>query len=152
MSAPASHRPFPRAALIGAAVLIGLALVAAAAGRHAGFESAPPPRSEPVDRLELRFEDRADGAVVVTTADGARTVRVLEPGTHGFVRSVVRGLVRERRALGVGAEPAFQLTHWADGRLSLDDPSTGRTVELGAFGPTNARAFAGLLATGDPAP
>ena len=37
------------------------------------------------------------------------------------------------------------LTRWADGRLTLNDPSTGHVVALEAFGPDNARAFARLL-------
>jgi len=45
----------------------------------------------------------------------------------------------------VSAEPPFVLTRWANGTLSLHDPTTGRKVELDAFGPTNAQAFAGLL-------
>ena len=33
----------------------------------------------------------------------------------------------------------------ADGRLTLEDPTTHRTVELEAFGQTNEEVFAGLL-------
>jgi putative photosynthetic complex assembly protein len=58
---------------------------------------------------------------------------------------VLRGLVRERRADHVGPTPPFRLTRWADGRLSLDDPSTGRHVDLEVFGPANAGAFADIL-------
>jgi putative photosynthetic complex assembly protein len=39
----------------------------------------------------------------------------------------------------------FRLTDWTDGRLTLEDRSTGRSVELRAFGATNAAAFARLL-------
>ena len=44
----------------------------------------------------------------------------------------------------------FRLTRYADGRLALDDPSTGAHVELRAFGPTNEAAFARLLPAGAP--
>jgi putative photosynthetic complex assembly protein len=40
------------------------------------------------------------------------------------------------------------LTRWADGRISLEDPETGRVIELDAFGPTNGEAFAQLLTAG----
>ena len=33
----------------------------------------------------------------------------------------------------------------ADGRLTLEDPTTGRRVDLESFGPTNAGVFAQLL-------
>ena len=39
----------------------------------------------------------------------------------------------------------FRLTRWSDGRLSLDDPATGRRIELDAFGPTNTAVFAHLM-------
>ncbi len=144
-----SSGPIPRGVLLGAAALVGVTLLAAGTARWTGIGTTPNPTSAAVDRLALNFEDRPNGAVAVVAADEERVVEVLEPGTNGFLRSVVRGLVRERRARGIGPEPAFHLTHWADGRLSLDDPATGRTVELGAFGPTNAGVFAQLMAAAD---
>ena len=48
-----------------------------------------------------------------------------------------------RREIDSG--PPFRLTHWSDGRLSLEDPSTGRRIELDAFGPTNTAVFARLM-------
>jgi putative photosynthetic complex assembly protein len=137
--------------LWGAAALIGLALASAGAARWTGIGTTDNPTSIAVDRLELRFEDRPDGAVAVYTAERDREIELVAPGTNGFLRSVVRGLVRERRAQGIGSEPAFALTRWADGRLSLDDPATGRTVELGAFGATNAGSFVRMLAAGSDA-
>jgi putative photosynthetic complex assembly protein len=75
-----------------------------------------------------------------------RTVVEVEPGTGGFIRGVLRALVRERRLSGTGAEPPFTLTRWRDGRLTLDDSATGRRLELTSFGPDNAAVFADLLA------
>jgi putative photosynthetic complex assembly protein len=75
-------------------------------------------------------------------------VALLAPGTNGFIRGVLRGLARERRQHNVGAEPPFRLTRWDNGHLSLEDPQTGRRIELGSFGPTNAEAFSRLLARG----
>lgn len=97
---------------------------------------------------ELRFLDRSDGAVVILDHPGGEPVEVLAPGTHGFVRGVMRGMARERRSKKVGDEPPYRLTSWSDGRLTLDDPSTGRWVELVAFGPDNFQAFAQLLDRG----
>lgn len=148
MSDMTSDRPFPRGVLVGAAVLVALAVVSAAAARLTGVGTTPNPTSVEVDRLALRFEDRPDGAVAVRAAAEGRVIAVLEPGTNGFIRSVLRGLVRERKARGIGAAPAFHLTRWADGRLSLDDPATGRTIELAAFGPANSGAFARLMVAG----
>jgi len=140
-----ADRPFPRGALVGAALLIAFAIGAAGIGRLAGGGRSAEGTAPAVERLSLRFEDRADGGVAVVTADEGRLVTVLEPGTHGFVRGVLRSLVRERRASALGAAEAFELARSADGHLSLHDPATGRRIDLGAFGPTNAAAFARLL-------
>jgi hypothetical protein len=37
----------------------------------------------------------------------------------------------------------------ADGKLTLEDPGTGRRVDLGSFGPTNAAAFSQIMASRD---
>lgn len=143
------ERHFPLGVLLGAAALLALALLSSGLARYTGVGTLRNPVSDSVDRVAIRFADRPDGGVAVYTADELREIEVLAPGTNGFVRSVVRGLVRERKAQGIGAEPAFLLTRWADGRLSLDDPATGRRVELGAFGATNAGVFAQILVAGN---
>jgi putative photosynthetic complex assembly protein len=99
----------------------------------------------------LRFADRADGAVVITEAGTGLLVDVASPGTNGFLRSTLRGLARDRKRREIGAEAPFRLTRWADGRLSLQDEATGRSIDLGAFGPTNAAVFAHLM-TGSATP
>lgn len=142
-SVPGGDRTLPRGALAGAAILVVLSLTLTGIARLTGYRPAAPPPSTVVERYALRFEDRSDGSVLVFSGD--RQVDTLAPGTNGFVRGVLRGLVRERRADHVGEAPPFLLTRWADGRLSLDDPSTGRHVDLEVFGPTNAAAFAAIL-------
>jgi putative photosynthetic complex assembly protein len=150
MSDPFAERPFPRGALLGAAALIGATLLAVTAARISDIGTTSLPAADAVASRTLHFEGRADGAVVALDADKNTTVQVYAPGTNGFVRGVLRGLARERRLNDVGAQPPFQLTRWSDGRLSLDDPATGRRIDLVAFGPTNAGAFAQLLTAPDP--
>jgi putative photosynthetic complex assembly protein len=145
MSEPVVDRTLPRGALAGAGALVALSLALVGLARMTGYQPTKPPVSTVVERRDLRFEDRADGAVLVYSGPDDRLVDTLQPGTNGFVRGVLRGLVRERRADHIGPEPPFRLTRWADGRLSLDDPSTGRHVDLEVFGPTNAGAFAQIL-------
>jgi putative photosynthetic complex assembly protein len=145
MSEKFVDRTLPRGALLGAGALVAMSLVLVAIARMTGYQPSKPPVSAAVASYDLRFVDRADGAVLIYSSQDDRLVDTLEPGTNGFVRGVLRGLVRERRADHVGATPPFRLTRWADGRLSLDDPSTGRHVDLEVFGPTNAGAFAEIL-------
>lgn len=152
MSDPFSGRAFPRGALFGAAALVALTLALAATARWTGFGAMQAPVSAAVTARDLRFDDRADGAVVVHDARTGELVELVAPGTNGFMRSLLRGLARERRSQGIGAGPPFRLSQLANGRLTLEDPSTGRRIDLDAFGPTNAGAFARLLAAATDVP
>ena len=95
--------------------------------------------------VDLRFEDQRDGGVAVRRAEDGEVVAVLAPGTEGFIRATMRGLARERRRGDLGPEAPFRLSAWPDGGLSLEDTATGRTLDLRAFGPTQAEAFGRLL-------
>lgn len=145
MSDPFRNQPFPRAALYAVAALIGFALVTVAIARISGL---PMPRMDTpptVQVRDLRFTDRADGAVLVQDARDGSLVAELPPESNGFIRGVLRSLVRERRSWDRGETPAFRLARHVDGRLTLTDLATGRLIELQAFGPTNAGAFGALL-------
>jgi putative photosynthetic complex assembly protein len=138
-------RPFPRGALLGAGALLGLSLLLVTGSRINGVGATRMPEAAIVSTLDLRFADREDGAVVATAASDGRIVAIYDPGTNGFVRGVMRGLARDRRRDGIGAEPPFRLTRWTDGRMSLTDLATGVNINLEVFGPTNAAAFAQLF-------
>ncbi len=144
MSDPFEDRSLPRGALFGAAALVTLSMAVALVGRVGGYSATPVPTASVVESRELRFADRADGAVVITGIDGD-VVSVAAPGTNGFMRGVLRGLAQERLRQNAGAETPFELTRWSDGRLSLSDPVTNRHVYLQAFGPSNVEPFATLL-------
>jgi putative photosynthetic complex assembly protein len=146
MSDPFHDRPFPRGALFGAAALVGFAILATSAARFGDLGTMRVTAAAPLEVRELRFVDGPDGSVRVFGVHEQRVVEVLEPGTNGFIRGVMRGLARERKRQDISDEPPFRLVRWADGQLSLDDPSTGRSIRLEAFGPTNAQAFARILA------
>jgi putative photosynthetic complex assembly protein len=92
----------------------------------------------------LHFADRTAGAIDVTKSGSGALVQRIE-GEQGFVRGTLRGFARERRARGVGPEAPFELVLHTDGRLTLNDPSTGRRVDLESFGPTNLAEFARLM-------
>ncbi len=123
--------------------MVALGVCGAVAGSLAGPRAVEETGSVVAAR-DLRFADRSDGAVVITDTGLNQVVDVLH-GEQGFIRATLRGLARTRKSEGVGAEPSFRLTAWSDGRLTLDDSSTGRHVELQAFGSTNVASFARLL-------
>jgi putative photosynthetic complex assembly protein len=94
---------------------------------------------------DLWFEDRADGGIDVFDARDHSSVDHLMPGTNGFLRAVLRGMVHERRRLQLTNASSFRIAIWTDGRLTVEDPQTHRMVELKAFGPDNSGAFERLL-------
>lgn len=138
---------FPRIFLIAAAALIGISIVGAATARQARLaqEASATSTEAPLSARELTFFDMANGSVEVRDGAGKAVVFVAEPGTNGFIRGVMRGMARDRQSRGIGQAPGFRLAEWADGRLSLQDMATGKTIELGAFGATNRAAFSQLL-------
>lgn len=140
-----SQQQVPRGALIAALALIVLSLLAALSGARLGAgRSASVPAPAVIER-ELRFVDRTEGGVAVYDARTDRLARVLLPGEDGFIRGTLRALAHERKRQGIGSEAPFRLSMRADGRLTLDDPTTGRRIDLDAFGPTNMAAFARFL-------
>ena len=148
MTAQTAHRHdvrIPPAALISGFAIIVFTIAAAAFARHSGVGRSAPPDAARVESRALRFEDRPDGAVLVRDAKAGSVVDVLQPGSFGFVRVAMRGLARDRKIHAVGAEPPFMLTRWSDHRVTLDDPATGRSLDLAAFGRPNAEAFERLL-------
>lgn len=142
-SSTAHHPMIPRGALLAMAAVAVFAFVAAAAVRLSGVEVREPDAPAVATRA-LHFEDRPDGSIAVMDAATGAPVESFV-GEQGFVRGVLRGLARERRARGLGPEQPFELIGRADGRLTLHDPATGRLVDLESFGPTNAAVFARLL-------
>lgn len=145
MSDATSTQPFPIKALYAVAALIAFALTAVAVARISGLSSAQVVESPAVDVLDLRFDDQAGGAVLVREAHSGEAVARLPPASNGFVRGVLRSLVRDRRARDLGGDLPFRLVRHSDGRLTLEDLATGQVIALDAFGAVNAGAFAALL-------
>ncbi|MGE5714740.1 MAG: photosynthetic complex assembly protein PuhC [Betaproteobacteria bacterium] len=145
MSDPFADHPVPRGPLLAAGSLAVIALIAAAAVRLTGVGATAHAEAPITQERALRFADRTDGGVDVLDAASGRSVAVLEPGEGGFVRVTLRSLARDRKRQGIGAQPVFLLQTTADGRLTLEDSATGQRIDLKAFGPTNAGAFARLM-------
>ena len=145
MSDPFGDRPFPKGALIAAAGLVVAGVVSAALGRYADIGVTRMPTSIAIETRDLQFTDRSDGAIDVFDHASGQHIGIVAAGGDGFVRGVLRGLARERKREGVDKAPPFQLIRYADGRMAVADPTTGREVDLGAFGPTNYSAFKDLF-------
>src|SRR5215831_16243803 len=146
MGAAVAERMVPRGAIFGAAALIGFSLVAASLGRLTGVGTVRTDYASKVQSMSFRFEDRADGGISVIAPETGATIGVVPAGTDGFVRTVLRSLAFDRQRHGVGSGPAFIIARWSDGHSTIDDPSTGRRVDLAAFGVANMQSFEHLVA------
>lgn len=135
----------PRRVLIAAGALM-LASIGLAAGARAANLSARPAAVVPARQVrDIRFEDRPDGTLSVIDAATNTEACIVPPASNGFVRGVLRGMFRGRKLESMGRDGSFRLSREADGRLTLEDPQTGRRVDLDSFGPTNSAAFARFL-------
>lgn len=151
-SAPASVPDIavPARAVIAVAALIGFSFAIVSLARIAHVSPTPIEFAPVAATTMLQFVDRADGAVVVMRQDDGSVQAVVDPETGGFVRGVLRALVRSRSQLDLGPEAGgFALNRLVDGHITLSDPATGEHVDLGAFGPTNQAAFAAIMTRED---
>ncbi|MEY3251586.1 MAG: hypothetical protein RL227_559 [Pseudomonadota bacterium] len=123
------------------AVLAGVAIV-----RLAGFSPTIEPPAVLAERV-LAFADAPDGAVRVSDATTGELLGEFR-GEQGFLRGVLRGLARDRRAHAVGTTAPYVLSLHADGRLLITDPETGQRIDLASFGRDNAAVFARWLPAG----
>ena len=133
------------ALLAGAATLILLSIVMATnfvGTERVDFSS----KRTAVATRALIFRDAPGGAIAVYDEGADEPFIVLPREGNTFMASALRllGQSREQRTKA-GPNDPFILTLWNDGKMSFSDPATGDTLELSAFGPTNAKTFAQLL-------
>jgi putative photosynthetic complex assembly protein len=144
MSTRLAGLSIPRAPLLVGAALLLVTLAVIDFGGLLGKSGNTHPGGPLVSRA-LTFEDRADGAVLVRNGETGALVTTLEPGSNHFLRGALRALTRERRKDSIGRATPFQLIAWQDGALTLEDPATGQTVAIDAFGDTQKAVFVKLL-------
>jgi putative photosynthetic complex assembly protein len=135
----------PRGLLIAIAVMVAATLLGVSAVRLSGV-TIHAPDAAPVATRSLRFEDGADGSVIILDGKSGLEVERVQ-GEAGFLRGALRVMSRERRMRNLGSAAPFELIARADGRLTLADPATGERIDLESFGHTNAATFARLLTT-----
>lgn len=137
--------PFPRAPLIAAATLIAVSIIGVAIARYTGFDPRVAPPAPTLDVRSLAFIAQPDGTMTVLDTNTQQEITTLPPGDEGFVRATLRSLARERNRQNIPANTPYRLVSHTDGHLTLEDPATNRSFDLGSFGPTNLAAFSRLL-------
>lgn len=146
------ERPFPRGVLIAAACLVSFTIVVAATARITGAGASHAAPAEVVQDMLLKFTLEKDGSVRARDAATNKEIAHLPQHNFGFIGVVLQGVNRERMRAKVSFDEPLRLTSHADGQLRIEDPSTGQTVPLSAFGYDNQRAFARLLEKGSMTP
>ena len=135
----------PKGGVFAAAALVLFALTAVTTVRVTGVGNVHMTLPAALESRDLQFEDGKNGAVLVYDASNQQLVDTLAPGSNGFIRVVLRGLARERKLGDIGQQPPFRLTRFANGQITLTDTSSGKQIDLDAFGSANTEAFARLM-------
>lgn len=142
---PASREQemIPRVLLWGMAALALASLVlvsfAVITGRP---KEGVPHQGQPIATRSFILEGKSAQAVTVKDVDG--TV-LLDLPHGGFITVVQSALARERVVARVPGNPPVTVTRYDNGRLVAEDPVTGWSVELYAFGEDNLAAFERLF-------
>jgi putative photosynthetic complex assembly protein len=146
----ASHDPLiPRGAVIGAGLLIAATVALVGTAQISKVISPPAHKAEPAvediaETRTVRFTEKNGEAVAAfDVTSGEKIVDLAQ--TDGFVRVVLSSLAFDRNRMGKREEPTFTLTRWADGRISIEDMTTGIAINLGAFGEANKSVFRKFL-------
>lgn len=141
------HPPPPMPALYAAVALVLISLVSTAWVRWFAEPADPTPLSPVVVDRQLSVLDLPEGLVEIRDAETDVLIVRYDVGEGAFARSTFRSLAHARQRLGADNRTPFLLEQRESGRLRLIDPVTERVLELWAFGPDNARAFAAFLET-----
>jgi putative photosynthetic complex assembly protein len=133
----------PRALLWGmvALALTALALTSFAVLTKRPLEGRPEAAATLRDRW-IVLEGHGAKAVTVRDVDGSV---LLDLPHGGFVTVIQNGLQTERKKHGVDPLRPVRIVEYANGRLVAEDPDTGWSVELYAFGGDNKAAFERLM-------
>ncbi|MGZ5920325.1 MAG: photosynthetic complex assembly protein PuhC [Rhizomicrobium sp.] len=158
-----ADRPFPKAALLGASLLI-LSTVAGVGTiqlkkhfAHIPLNASAIPAEQPAEVRNLRFVDQQDGLSiygghvrVFDAVTGAELPQLRE--RDGFVRAILNSLAYERTKNAVQAPAIFELARWSDNRITIADKMTGARINLGDFGPGNKSVFLRFFTVATPRP
>ena len=126
--------------------MLGLALSALAITGFSVVTNRPhvgaPAAGSPIAERLFILEGRSAQAVTVYDAQG-RLLMNLDHG--GFITVIQNAIARKRTVARVQGNPPIRIVQYDNGRLVAEDPATGASIELYAFGNDNKAAFERLM-------
>ncbi|MDX2288141.1 MAG: photosynthetic complex assembly protein PuhC [Hyphomicrobiaceae bacterium] len=138
--------PFPKSALYGAATLIAFTFILVIGARIAGYKMDWVPEAVAVADRQIAFTTTAEGNVEVRDFGTGKILGFYDRDENAFVRTVMLGLMHDRSLTRPDDKTTpFRITRWHDGRVSVSDPVSGRSIELAAFGRNQVETFEKLL-------
>lgn len=144
-----ADRPSPEREMIPRALLwamLALALSALVITSFAVLTDRPhtgtPLAGKVVAQRELILEGKSAQAVAVYDAQG-KLIADMDHG--GFITVIQNALQRARTVARVTGNPLINIVQYDNGRLVAEDPASGASIELYAFGSDNKAAVERLL-------
>jgi putative photosynthetic complex assembly protein len=126
--------------------MLGLALSALVITSFAVLTDHPragtPPAGKVVAERALILEGRSAQAVTVYDAEG-QLIADMDHG--GFITVIQNAIQRARTVARVEGNPPIRIVKYDNGRLVAEDPASGASIELYAFGGDNKAAVERLL-------
>jgi putative photosynthetic complex assembly protein len=146
------QKDVPRGAIIGAGVLISIVMAAVGAAQLDKHYNPPPAPTIDESQIaavrDLKFIEGATGVTVVYDAQSGQQLEKLREN-DGFIRTVLASMAFDRSRQKIEEVPVYRLVRWKDGRVSLQDMTVGRKINLGAFGGPNKAVFERFLPSGE---
>jgi putative photosynthetic complex assembly protein len=144
-----ADRPSPEREMIPRALLWAMLALALSALLITAFSvltdrprtGTPIPGKVTAER-ELILEGRSAQAVTVYSADGTL---IADMDHGGFVTVIQNAIQRARTVARVEGNPPIKIVQYDNGRLVAEDPASGASIELYAFGNDNKAAVERLL-------
>ncbi|MES2915612.1 MAG: photosynthetic complex assembly protein PuhC [Pseudomonadota bacterium] len=144
-----ADRPSPDREMIPRALLWGMLALALSALAITAFSvltdrplTGTPVPGKVVAQRQLILEGKSAQAVTVYSADG----RLLADMDHGgFITVIQNAIQRSRTVARVTGNPPINFVQYDNGRLVAEDPASGASIELYAFGDDNKAAVERLL-------
>ena len=144
-----ADRPSTEREMIPRALLWAMLALALSAVAITGFSvltnrphTGTPLAGKVVAERDLILEGKSAQAVIVYDKDGT----LLADMPHGgFITVIQNAMQRARTVARVEGNPPIRIVQYDNGRLVAEDPSTGASIELYAFGSDNKAAVERLM-------